>query len=95
MNGSSKIQSEAQLEESLIKRLGGLGYDRVTIPDEVALLSNLKSQLEKFNKTQFSEAEFSRVLNHLDQGVSLIGLRLCVTGLTSPVMMRPPIIFAL
>ena len=53
MSNSAKIQSEAQLEESLIKRLGGLGYDRVTIPDEEALLSNLKAQLEKFNKTIF------------------------------------------
>ena len=62
------IQSETQLEESLIKRLGGLGYSRVTIPDEAALLSNLKSQLEKFNKTKFSAAEFGRIINHLDQG---------------------------
>ena len=68
MNATSKIQSEAQLEESLIKRLGGLGYDRVTIPDEPALLSNLKSQLEIFNKTSFSDAEFGRIRNHLDQG---------------------------
>ena len=28
------VQSEAQLEENLIKRLGGLGYDRVVISDE-------------------------------------------------------------
>ena len=68
MNDTSKIQSEAQLEESLIKRLGGLGYARVTIPDEAALLSNLKHQLEIFNKTKFSDAEFSRITNHLDQG---------------------------
>ena len=68
MDGSSTIQSEAQLEESLIKRLGGLGYTRVTIRDEAALLTNLKSQLEKFNKTTFSVAEFSRILNHVDTG---------------------------
>ena len=68
MSNSAKIQSEAQLEESLIKRLGGLGYDRVTIPDEEALLSNLKAQLEKFNKTSFSSSEFERIVNHLDQG---------------------------
>ena len=68
MSNSAKIQSEAQLEESLIKRLGGLGYDRVTIPDEEALLSNLKAQLEKFNKTIFSSSEFERIVNHLDQG---------------------------
>jgi len=64
----TNTQSEAQLEESLIKRLGGLGYDRVTILDEAALLSNLKSQLEKFNKTTFTTAEFGRIVNHLDQG---------------------------
>ncbi|MGJ8562473.1 MAG: type I restriction endonuclease subunit R [Alphaproteobacteria bacterium] len=64
----SQTQSEAQLEESLIKRLGGLGYDRVTIPDEAALLANLKTQLEKFNETAFSGAEFDRIVNHLDQG---------------------------
>lgn len=68
MNDASKVQSEAQLEESLIKRLGGLGYTRVTIPDEPALLANLKSQLEKFNKTKFSAAEFGRIVNHLDVG---------------------------
>ena len=68
MHDASKIQSEAQLEESLIERLGGLGYERVTIPDEPALLKNLKTQLEKFNKTRFSAAEFDRIVNHLDTG---------------------------
>ena len=62
------VQSEAQLEENLIKRLGGLGYDRVVIPDEAALVANLKRQLEKHNDVQFSEAEFAKVLNHLDKG---------------------------
>ena len=68
MNDASKTQSEAQLEESLIVRLGGLGYERVRIPDEPALLKNLKTQLEKFNKTRFSAAEFDRIVNHLDAG---------------------------
>ena len=68
MTNVAKIQSEAQLEENLIERLGGLGYARVTIPDEAALLSNLKAQLEKFNKTSFSSSEFERIVNHLDQG---------------------------
>ena len=62
------VQSEAQLEESLIKRLGGLGYDRVVIPDEAALVANLKRQLEKHNDVQLSDAEFAKVLNHLDKG---------------------------
>ncbi|EMI55090.1 type I restriction endonuclease subunit R [Rhodopirellula sallentina] len=62
------IQSEAQLEESLIERLGGLGYTRVAIPDEAALLANLKKQLEKHNDAVFSDEEFAKVLNHLDKG---------------------------
>ncbi len=62
------IQSEAQLEESLIERLGGLGYERVVIVDEAALIANLKRQLEKHNGIVFSQAEFARILNHLDKG---------------------------
>ncbi|MGB0906964.1 MAG: type I restriction endonuclease subunit R [Maricaulaceae bacterium] len=68
MTDTSLTQSEAQLEESLIKRLGGLGYARVTLGDEAALLANLKSQLEKFNEMTFSAAEFGRIVNHLDKG---------------------------
>ena len=61
-------QSEAQLEESLVTRLTGLGYDRVVIRDEVDLLANLKSQLEKHNKVSLSAPEFEKILNHLDKG---------------------------
>lgn len=61
-------QSEAILEKNLIQQLIGLGYERVTIPDGVQLLSNLKSQLERFNKTIFSDKEFDNILNHLAKG---------------------------
>ena len=61
-------QSEAQLEESLVQRLAGLGYDRVVIRNDVELLANLKSQLEKHNKISLSSSEFDKVLNHLDKG---------------------------
>ncbi|WP_438727939.1 type I restriction endonuclease subunit R [Parasphingorhabdus sp. DH2-15] len=61
-------QSEAQLEESLIKRLGGLGYERVTIRTEDELLANLKTQLEKHNDVTLTDAEFAKILNHLDKG---------------------------
>ncbi|MGR7814579.1 type I restriction endonuclease subunit R [Lacinutrix undariae] len=61
-------QSEAQLEHNLITQLVGLGYQSVTIPDGDALLSNLKTQLEAFNKTSFSTKEFETVLNHLAKG---------------------------
>jgi len=61
-------QSEAQLEEALVKRLTGLGYDRVTITNSEDLLTNLKAQLEKHNGISLSDTEFERVLNHLDKG---------------------------
>jgi type I restriction enzyme, R subunit len=61
-------QPEQILEDNLVKQLTTLGYDRVTIRDEKELLANLKTQLEKHNKVTISDAEFDRVLNHLDKG---------------------------
>tara|TARA_R110002111_G_scaffold132152_2_gene197769 strand:+ start:16839 stop:18584 length:1746 start_codon:yes stop_codon:yes gene_type:complete len=61
-------QSEAQLENNLIKQLVSLGYQNVTITDGEALVSNLKAQLEAFNKTSFSTKEFGAILNHLAKG---------------------------
>ncbi|CAM4144880.1 type I restriction endonuclease subunit R [Flavobacterium weaverense] len=61
-------QSEAQLENNLIQQLIGLGYASVKIQDGDALVANLKSQLELFNKTSFSNKEFDAVLNHLAKG---------------------------
>ena len=61
-------QSESQLEKEFIQQLQGLGFEYVEIKDETALVKNLKSQLEKFNKTTFSDREFERILNHLQKG---------------------------
>lgn len=61
-------QSEAVLEDNLVKQLVGLGYESVTIKDEEALKSNLKFQLEKHNKVSLSDTEFERILNHLNKG---------------------------
>ena len=61
-------QSEQQLEETLMAQLKGLGFAPVVLADADALVANLKSQLEKFNLTTFSETEFSRILNHLNKG---------------------------
>lgn len=61
-------QSELQLENELVAQLGGLGFENVLIPDQSSLHANLRSQLEKFNQTQFSDIEFSRILNHLMKG---------------------------
>lgn len=44
-------QSEATLENNLIKQLIGLNYTSVKIQDGDALVANLKSQLEVFNET--------------------------------------------
>ncbi len=61
-------QTESVIENNLIKQLIGLGYASVKIQDGVALKSNLKTQLEAFNKTVFSEKEFAAILNHLAKG---------------------------
>ncbi len=61
-------QSESQLEKSLIEQLGRLGFSPVILEDTNALLGNLKIQLERFNQTTFSDAEFSRIINHLNKG---------------------------
>ena len=61
-------QSEAQLEENLIKQLQRLGFEKVKIEDEKQLAENLKRQLEKFNGTSFSDSEFAKILNHLNKG---------------------------
>ncbi|MER9801771.1 type I restriction endonuclease subunit R [Mesorhizobium sp. M0142] len=61
-------QSEAQLEESLITRLGALGWERVMLRDETALIANLKAQLEAHNGLTLTDGEFARILNHLDKG---------------------------
>lgn len=61
-------QSEAILENNLIKQLIGLGYQSVKIPDADALVSNLKTQLEGFNKAAYTDKEFDGILNHLAKG---------------------------
>ncbi|WP_271392369.1 type I restriction endonuclease subunit R [Aequorivita sinensis] len=61
-------QPEQILENQLVAQLSTIGYTRVSIPDEAALLANLKSQLEKHNKITFTNKEFNRVLNILSKG---------------------------
>ena len=61
-------QSEAVLEDNLVKQLIKQGYEPVAIPDEDALLANFRTQIEKHNKVTLSDTEFSRVLNHLNKG---------------------------
>lgn len=44
------IQSEQQLEKTLIKQLNSLGFASVVIGDNDALLSNLRTQLALLHK---------------------------------------------
>ena len=61
-------QSEKQLEETLMAQMKTLGFAPVVLADADAMVANLRAQLEKFNQTTFSDAEFSRILNHLNKG---------------------------
>lgn len=61
-------QSEQILEDKLVYQLQSLGYKKVIIPNENALIANLKIQLERHNNIIFSDDEFSRVLNILSKG---------------------------
>jgi type I restriction enzyme R subunit len=61
-------QSEAILENNLIKQLVGLGYQSVKVIDGNALVSNLKTQLEAFNEASYTDKEFDGILNHLAKG---------------------------
>ncbi|MDC0100613.1 type I restriction endonuclease subunit R [Crocinitomicaceae bacterium] len=61
-------QSEAILENNLIKQLVDLGYASAKVMDGDALVANLKGQLEAFNKATYTNKEFDAILNHLAKG---------------------------
>lgn len=65
---ADRYQSEARLESDLIKQLTGMKYRPVEIKDEAALKVNLRTQLELHNGKRFSDAEFAKILNHLEGG---------------------------
>ena len=62
------IESEATLENKLISKLVDEGYEKITIVNEKDLINNLKIQLEKFNKTTFTDEEFNKILLYLEGG---------------------------
>ena len=67
----SSYQSESQLEDALIQRLQGKGWEKVHLATEDDLWKNVQSQLGKHNKTTFSDTEFKRIRNHLEKGSPL------------------------
>ena len=61
-------QPEQILENNLVAQLEGLGYQKVIIRDENDLLANLQSQLEKHNKVQLSDNDFTQIRNYINKG---------------------------
>ncbi len=61
-------QPEYILEENLVSQLQELGYSKVVIKDEADLILNLKGQLEKHNKANYTDNEFKQILNQLSKG---------------------------
>ena len=69
-------QSEAALENGLIKTLIDNSYERVVIKEEENLKANFKAQLEKHNqkelqlhgRQQFTDKEFEKILIYLEGG---------------------------
>ena len=57
-------QSEAALEDMLIRQLVSQGYDYPKINDEAALVDNLRRQLERLNGYRFSDAEWGRFMKN-------------------------------
>jgi type I restriction enzyme R subunit len=53
-------QSEAVLENNLIKQLWDLSYASIKIQDGEALVANLQSQLAFFNETTFTAKSLMR-----------------------------------
>ena len=52
-------QSEAQLEQSLIRQLQAQGYEYADITEETALIKNLRKQLEALNDYAFTDNEWN------------------------------------
>lgn len=61
-------QPEQILENNLVELLTQLGYEKVSIHDEKDLLANLKGQLEKHNKIELNDKEFTQILNAINKG---------------------------
>lgn len=56
----TSYQSEDALEKELIEQLRTQAYDYLPLASEAELIANLRVQLEKLNKIQFSDAEWQR-----------------------------------
>ena len=59
-HSAEAYQSEAALEREFIRNLQAQGYEYITIPDEAALIANLRRQLELLNDYAFTDTEWER-----------------------------------
>jgi len=64
-------QSEAELERQLLGWLASVGYSRISISNEAALIANFREQLfmhnrEKLTGKPLTDKEFERVLAHVE-----------------------------
>lgn len=78
-------QSEAQLEESLLRRLQSVGYRQVAIPDEATLYAHFREILNQRNAdrlkgTPLSDKEFQRALNQMIGSRSLFEIAQILRG---------------
>ncbi len=53
-------QSEAELETAFVRQLRGQAYEHLAIASEADLIGNLRRQLERLNRIEFSDAEWQR-----------------------------------
>lgn len=53
-------QSEAELEDALVRQLREQAYEHLVIRSEADLVGNLRRQLEKLNRIEFSDGEWQR-----------------------------------
>ena len=58
-----KYQTEAQLEQELIKNLTEQGYEYLAIHTEKDLVNNLRVQLQRLNDYTFTDSEWERFFN--------------------------------
>jgi type I restriction enzyme, R subunit len=56
-------QSEDRLEKALIAQLRAQAYDYLTFTSEAELVANLRGQLERLNRIEFSDSEWDRFLS--------------------------------
>ena len=57
---AESYQSESELEQEFISRLGRQGYEHLPIHSEAELVANLRRQLERLNKYEFTDGEWER-----------------------------------